>query len=266
MVVFYIKRLRVFVKQHRQLNNQVTNQKKELEKAIHKVDEAYKEKDKILNIVAHDLRSPINSILALADILLHDESLNEEQLETIELIKTASKSSLGLSKEILESAILMQSKELNPTETNINELLADTVSLLRFRALEKQVSLDLEIPIEHYQIVIDKDKIQRVFNNLITNAIKFSRKDDKICVTLSKEYEGVLITVKDFGIGIPDKIKSKIFDMFTEGKREGTAGEKAYGLGLSISRQIIESHGGRIWFESNEGVSTIFYVFLPFVF
>jgi signal transduction histidine kinase len=83
---------------------------------------------------------------------------------------------------------------------------------------------------------------------------------------MKKERDGLLILVKDFGIGIPEKIQTKIFDMFTEAKREGTAGEKAYGLGLSISKQIIETHGGNIWFESNDGIGTTFYVYLPFSF
>jgi signal transduction histidine kinase len=266
LVVFYLKRLRTFIKKHRQLNLQVTQQKIELEKAVHKLEIAYKEKDKILNIVAHDLRSPINSILALADILSQSATMNKELSEAIELIKTACQNSLGLSKEILESAILMQSKELNLAEISINELMANTVSLLRFRSAEKQINLELLLTKKDYCLRVDKDKIQRVFNNLITNAIKFSQHGSTISVAMEADDEGLIIKVKDFGIGIPEKIRPKIFDMFTEAKREGTDGEKAYGLGLSITKQIVEIHGGKIWVESEEGVGTIFFVFLPFNF
>jgi signal transduction histidine kinase len=73
----------------------------------------------------------------------------------------------------------------------------------------------------------------------------------------------VLIAVKDHGIGIPAEMKDKIFDMFTEAKRTGTAGEQAFGLGLAISKQIVEAHGGKIWFESKPGQGTTFYVELP---
>jgi signal transduction histidine kinase len=266
LVVFYLKRLRTFIKKHRQLNLQVTQQKIELEKAVHKLEIAYKEKDKILNIVAHDLRSPINSILALADILSQSATMNKELSEAIELIKTACQNSLGLSKEILESAILMQSKELNLAEISINELMANTVSLLRFRSAEKQINLELLLTKKDYCLRVDKDKIQRVFNNLITNAIKFSQHGSTISVAMEADDEGLIIKVKDFGIGIPEKIRPIIFDMFTEAKREGTDGEKAYGLGLSITKQIVEIHGGKIWVESEEGVGTIFFVFLPFNF
>lgn len=266
LIAFYMKRLKSFIKLHSELNDKMSLQKQALENTIHKLEVAYKEKDKILNIVAHDLRSPINSIYALADLLSQDASLHKDQQETIKLIKTACTNSLGLSKEILEAAILMQSKELNLAETNINELLAATVSLLRFRASEKQIQLDLQLTHQQYHLTIDKDKIERVINNLITNAIKFSKQDSTVFVSLKKEMDGLLISVKDFGIGIPQKIQPKIFDTFTEAKREGTSGEKAYGLGLSISKQIVETHGGRIWFESDDGIGTTFHVFLPFSF
>jgi signal transduction histidine kinase len=72
-----------------------------------------------------------------------------------------------------------------------------------------------------------------------------------------------LITVEDEGIGIPDNLKDKIFDMFSEAKRKGTAGEQPFGLGLAISKQIVEAHGGNIWFESREKGGTAFYVKLP---
>ena len=266
LVVFYMNRLRKFLKEKGLFNTEVTRQKTELEKTLHKLEIAYQEKDKILHIVAHDLRSPINSIMALADLLLHDDTLNKDQREPLEMIVSACQNSLGLSKEILESAVLMQSKELSLTEINFNELLANIVSLLRFKATEKQIQLDLQLTHQHYYLTIDKDKIHQVFNNLITNAIKFSKHDSTIYISMKKERDGLLILVKDFGIGIPEKIQAKIFDMFTESKREGTAGEKAYGLGLSISKQIIETHGGNIWFESNDGIGTTFYAYLPFSF
>jgi len=75
--------------------------------------------------------------------------------------------------------------------------------------------------------------------------------------------EGVRISVKDHGIGIPPEMKDKIFDMFTEAKRSGTAGEQSFGLGLAISKQIVEAHGGRIWFESRQGKGTTFFIDLP---
>jgi signal transduction histidine kinase len=110
---------------------------------------------------------------------------------------------------------------------------------------------------------VNKDKIWRLFNNLISNAIKFSYERADIQIGIHRKDGRIRFSVKDKGIGIPEKNKSSIFDMFTESKMYGTSGEKPNGLGLSISLQIAKAHGGNIWFESEQGKGTTFYVDLP---
>jgi signal transduction histidine kinase len=107
------------------------------------------------------------------------------------------------------------------------------------------------------------EKILRVINNLIVNAIKFSPENKSIDVSLRSNSHSALISIKDEGVGIPAEIKDMIFDAFTLAKRTGTSGEQPFGLGLSISRQIVEAHGGRIWFTSEMGQGTTFFVELP---
>jgi signal transduction histidine kinase len=239
------------------LNANVKRQKNQLEKAN-------EEKDRILKTVAHDVRSPVNSILALTDLILaNPEKITPEQEEFLQLIREASANTLELSKDILEAASLLKPENIKKETVNINQLLTNSVNLLKPRAAEKNQHINLHIPADKFQLYIDKDKIARVITNLVTNAIKFSPSGVDIDVSLQKNKEGLLISVYDKGIGIPDNIKDKIFDMFTEAKRTGTSGEKPFGLGLSISKQIIESHGGRIWFESLPGSGTIFYISLP---
>ena len=110
---------------------------------------------------------------------------------------------------------------------------------------------------------IDQDKFLRVFNNVVMNAIKFSPRGGKIRIRIKSSLQGVLVTVQDNGIGIPPEISDKIFDPFTSAKRAGTAGEQPFGLGLYISKQIIEAHQGRIWFESSPAEGTQFFIQLP---
>ncbi|RYZ38253.1 MAG: HAMP domain-containing histidine kinase, partial [Sphingobacteriales bacterium] len=172
-----------------------------MEQAFQKLEVANKEKDKILSVVAHDMRSPINSIYALADLLMMEDGLTDDQRETLGLIKTASQTSLSLSKEILESAIMMQSQELKWEEINLNELVAHSSGLLRFRAAEKGQQLVLQVPELVHMVLADRDKLQRVINNLITNAIKFSEQGKEITVLLRREADDVIISVKDQGIG-----------------------------------------------------------------
>lgn len=217
-----------------------------------------------MHVVAHDLRSPINSIYGIADFMSQDPKATAEQKESLVMIKQASRNSLDLSNEILESANLLQSAELVFTPINVVDLVNNCVGFMRFKASEKKQILVFQQPKEQITIHADHDKIQRVVNNLLTNAIKFSPAEKQILINLKLAANGIQLSVQDEGIGVPKSIQDKIFNIFTEAKRDGTNGEKAFGLGLSISRQIVLSHKGKIWLESEEGKGATFYVFLPF--
>jgi signal transduction histidine kinase len=160
----------------------------------------------------------------------------------------------------------MHSEAMTKEQADICALAKTTVELLRFKASEKNQTINLTIPQMPLILTINKEKIARVINNLVTNAIKFSKSGADIHVKLDIDSDGTRLSVADNGIGIPDDLKNKIFDLFTEAKRYGTSGEQPYGLGLSISRQIVEAHNGRIWFESIVGNGTTFYVYVPTTF
>ncbi len=262
LIIYYVKKLRIYLRRLAQLNEKVNDHKRALESALSKLEISNKEKDKILRVVAHDLRSPITAIYSLADLLSSDPAIGQEQKEIVDLIKTASNNSLTLSREILDTAV-MQSEEYKAKCLNFAELVSHNVELLKFRAAEKQQVIDLRVEQTYMEALVDSDKFSRVIGNIITNAIKFSKEGARIKVDLYTSAEDIYLTVKDEGIGIPDSIKEKVFEMFTEAKREGTSGEKPYGLGLSIARQIVERHNGRIWFESVVGEGTTFFITIP---
>jgi signal transduction histidine kinase len=136
------------------------------------------------------------------------------------------------------------------------------VELLRFKAAEKNQQIVLEMIETPVELFISREKIWRVISNLISNAIKFSRPDSLIQVGITDAGKKVIISVKDSGIGIPHDIRDKVFNMFTDAKRIGTAGERSFGLGLSICKQIVENHHGKIWFESEVNKGTTFFVAL----
>ncbi len=112
-------------------------------------------------------------------------------------------------------------------------------------------------------VSIDNEKMWRVISNLIANVIKFSPHGAVIEVRLTEKPGYAVVEVEDHGLGIPEEVKDKVFDMFTEARRTGTAGEKSFGMGLAISKQIVQAHGGKIWFESKPGKGTTFFVELP---
>jgi signal transduction histidine kinase len=191
-----------------------------------------------------------------------DDEFNDEQKELITLIKETSNNSLELINEILE-VTNSGTSQLNKELVDINSLLSKSVELLRFKAAEKGQKIKLEQLEEPENLLISREKIWRVIGNLISNAIKFSAPGETIVVKAIAHKNELKISVKDSGIGIPANVQDKVFNMFTEAKRPGTVGEKSFGLGLSISKQIIENHDGRIWFESDGKTGTTFYISLP---
>lgn len=247
-----------------ELNNQINAQNQHLEKLLKELEQSNKEKDRILRVVAHDIRNPISAILALTQFLLTEhDNYTAEQKELLELINEACSNAMTLTKDILEAASQQQSGTLEKEWVDINALLANSINLLRFKADEKKQHIDLTLPPTPISLYINKEKIWRVINNLVINAVKFSNSGANIEVMAERDNHNLRISVKDSGIGIPDNMKNKIFDMFTDAKRYGTAGEKSFGLGLSICRQIILDHGGTITFLSQENKGTTFVVTLP---
>jgi signal transduction histidine kinase len=243
------------------LNKQVNSQKASLEKTLADLKASDLEKDRILRTVAHDLRNPIGGIAALTRTMA-DDNYTEEQLEFINLIKETSQNSLALINEILE-VTNNGSVKLIKEPSDINALLSNSVELLNFKAAEKDQHIILT-PTEAPLIInISREKIWRVVSNLISNALKFSPQKAIVNVKVIDLGKMIQITVTDTGMGIPDDLKTKVFNMFTEAKRPGTDGEKSFGLGLSISKQIIEDHRGKLWFESDGKTGTTFFVNLP---
>ncbi|NNU33466.1 HAMP domain-containing histidine kinase [Mucilaginibacter sp. S1162] len=143
-----------------------------------------------------------------------DDEYTEDQKELINLVKETSYNSLELINEILE-ATNISSIELNPEPVEINSLVNNSVELLRFKASEKGQKIFYEPLGAPLEILISREKIWRVISNLISNAIKFSPTGAPIFVKLVKEKDEVVISVLDNGIGIPEKLKDQIFNMFT---------------------------------------------------
>ncbi len=245
----------------KRLNGEISQQKIELEKALEELRNSSREKDRILHTVAHDLRNPLGGIASLSGIMVEETDDNELKSQ-LKIIKDTSNDTLELINEILE-ATNNTSSALKKQAVDIHSLLNNSIELLRFKAAEKHQQILFDGAEGAEQLYINREMIWRVISNLISNAIKFSPVDQTIKVSATNYKNFVQISIKDHGIGIPEEMKDKVFMMFTDAKRTGTLGEKSFGLGLSICKQIVEKHHGKIWFDSQAGKGTTFHVKLP---
>jgi len=208
--------------------------------------------------VAHDLRSPLAATISITQ-LLKSADLTEEEHKLLNLLETSSIQSLEMISDLLN--INTNSINMKTELVELNSLVAYCISLLQFKAHEK--AQNLIFTGINVTIKANGGKIWRVVSNLIVNAIKFSPIGADIEILMTKSDNEVLVKISDHGIGIPMDHREKIFDMFTDTKREGTSGEHSFGIGLAISKQIVEAHHGDIWFESKVDEGSIFYVSLP---
>ena len=243
-------------------NRVLTMQFRQLESTTDALERSNQNYARLIKILAHDLRNPIGGINALCSLLQDGDTTAEEARQYVELIRESSTTCLHMISDLLQTDLDFKESELHKKPVDLPVFLDHAVTLLTFRAAEKNQRLILE---DSSQVVLDADpdKLLRVLNNLIINAIKFSPEGETIRVNMKPSDKGVTISVEDHGLGIPKEAIPNLFDPFTTSKRPGTAGEQAFGLGLYISKQIVEAHGGRLWFNTEEGGGTTFYIFLP---
>ncbi len=264
LIYIYLRKSKKNIRELTNLNNEILLQKDKLEEALSKLSVSDKEKDTILRAVAHDLRNPVVGISSLTKLMIFDDELGLNKDKLI-LIDGACNNALTLIDDIIEAAENKQGVDFEGkvTKADVVEIVKNAIALLSYRADEKQQIIRFETAETKLEIDIYVQKIARVISNLINNAIKFSQAGQEIKVVIEKQTENVLFKIIDNGIGIPKEYGNDIFQLFTSSKRFGTKGEKSYGLGLSICKQIIDAHGGEIWYESNNAGGTVFCFTLP---
>jgi signal transduction histidine kinase len=218
---------------------------------------------RLIRVVAHDLRNPIGAISSIAGIKVADKTLADKEKDWLRLIDTSGKRCLQLITELLETDFNIREETLHKEPVDITALLQQTVLLLTYRTNEKHqqlIATEEKLPV----IQADKEKLARVLDNLVVNAIKFSPENATIKLYAETRPKELIISVHDTGVGIPKDMATLLFEPFVNSvRRKGTAGEQSFGLGLYICRQIVEAHNGHIWFESQPGEGAVFFISLP---
>ncbi|HXS36670.1 MAG TPA: HAMP domain-containing sensor histidine kinase [Flavipsychrobacter sp.] len=249
---------RILYTYHRNYFNQV----KTIEKKNEEIGKMDKVKTEILGVVAHDLRSPINNVISLVDLIKYPKTTAEEKNEYYDMILAACRNSDHIIHDLIDAAKYEESQKLEKNKISLNDFIKSVSDQWKYRMPEDR-RLIYEMPSKDIEAYIHEQKMQRVFDNLINNAIKFTNKDGIIRIDLKDEEDKITISITDNGVGIPRDLQPYLFDRFSRAGRNGLNGEKSYGLGLSICQQIIEQHGGVISVESEQGHGTSFHVIFP---
>lgn len=227
------------------------------------IEKASEFKNQVLGMVAHDLRNPIAAVESIAMMMELDE-VNEETQDNINMIKASCVKARSIIDDLLEAARNENIAVIETQNIELNQWLNNIVSEWKLQ-LGNKVNVLFSSSVSVAHALINNEKFHRVIDNLISNAVKFSKDRDNVDVRLLKLNDTVVIEVQDYGMGIPANMLPEIFNQFSKAGRAGLRGEKSTGLGLSIVRQIIEKHKGTISVTSTEGQGSTFRITLPVV-
>jgi two-component system, sensor histidine kinase and response regulator len=247
-------------------HNDLMEAHRQLEQQNIELEKVNQEKTHFLSVAAHDLRNPLTIIYTTADLITEElkEKTSKETIEFLEMIKQSSKFMRDLLEELLDVSIIDSGKlsiYLEPVD--IMELIRNNVSLNRVIAGRKQITVEFN-PIKDLPVFqLDRKKIEQVFNNLISNAIKYSYPQSRVTIDSKCENGNLVISVHDTGQGIPPAEMDKLFKPFPRLSVKTTSGESSTGLGLVIVRKIVEAHHGKVWAESRLKIGTTFNISIP---
>jgi len=225
-------------------------------------------KSDFVSIASHQLRTPLTAVKLFTEMLLDGQvgELNAKQEEYVSNVAKSTDRVIELVNDLLNVSRLESSTlKVEPEPTDLVSFIESVVGDVSPLAKEKTCRVDFEKPAEKLQNVpIDQILLRQVIANVVSNAIRYSTSGGcEVKVGLRKTKEGYIISVSDNGIGIPEKNKKNIFEKFFRADNAAKAAAEGTGLGLFVSKMIIETAGGKIWFESEEGKGTTFYVNIP---
>ena len=250
-----------------QLYRQLETRNRELADTNQKLDEANRHKSMFLANVSHELRTPLTAIEGLAANLLDRiiGPLNDKQSEYLKDIRASTDRLTRLIEDLLDLSIISSGRaEMKPSAIYLPALLQEVSNGLRTIAEDKQTDLEIGLVEPNLTAWADRDRIAQVLTNLIGNAIKFTPAQGKVIVSAHMNGGAwAQVSIADTGPGIPSEELKKIFDEFYQVTRPGTEKSRGVGLGLAISKKVVETHGGKIWVESEIGKGSTFHFTLP---
>ena len=222
-------------------------------------------KDKLFSIIAHDLKSPVSSILGLSSLIMEDSKSSEATDADLYIrgINSAAKNTYNLLDNLLVWARTQTGKmEFAPEALNLKHVIKEVIELYKSAAVAKNIVIECPHT-ESIEIHADKNMILTVLRNLLSNAIKFSNPNGVVKIIITSDKAFVFVTVADHGVGIAENILKELFDPGHNFSTKGTMKEEGTGLGLVLCKEFVEKHGGEIWVKSELGKGSDFTFSLP---
>jgi signal transduction histidine kinase len=220
------------------------------------------EKNGLIHVLAHDLKSPLNNNKGLIKLIKMADNLSDQQKDFLNKLEKSNQQGVQLIEDLLQLYRMESQQKAEVDEINIQSYFNELIKKHEDAAKLKSIKIEKEISEDTKRFSTDTDKLQRIMDNLISNAVKFSYEDSTIYIKAEQKGNQLQIEVKDQGMGILKEEQSKIFQKFQKMSNKPTAGESSSGLGLSIVKTLVEQLKGTIEFESKPGKGTSFRVVL----
>ncbi len=250
----------------RRKNRELERQRKQIERQNRKLAEASRLKSQFLATMSHELRTPMNAIMGFSQLLLrqYPDPLAPQQLDMVQRIFNNAQHLLTMLNDVLDfSKIEAGHFQLEPTEFNLTQLVKLTAQELRSLAVEKQLTLEVNINLEEPMIINDQNSIRQILVNLISNAIKFTDSGGVWINVEEQANDRLTIAVKDTGIGIAPDHLQEIFEAFRQINQTNTRKHYGTGLGLAIVDSLVKLMHGQVTVDSELGDGSIFKVEFP---
>lgn len=248
------------------LEQRIAEKTSHLQKAILALEQANKMKSEFLANMSHELRTPLNAIIGFAEVLRDKIAgdLNEEQVDFVKDIHSSGQHLLQMINDILDLSKVEAGKmELHYETFLVPPAIEDVHTILKGLANKKHLELKTRMLTEVGAIEADRVKFKQILYNLLSNAIKFTDENGKIFMELGIVDDMLQTSVSDTGIGMKPEDQQKVFKEFWQADSSFSRKYEGTGLGLALTKRIVEMHGGKIWFESEYGKGSIFYFAIP---
>lgn len=265
-VMGFITRLRLMRQNQalEKINEEVRKQRDIIAEKNDTLTENARQQANLMNVVAHDLSSPLRGILGLSELMLEEPENGDETRENLGVIREAAKNGIALTNEMLQAGSFNESKEKTLEPIELGKVLDIPLELNAQAARRKNVVVHKELD-PSLKVRSHKDSLQRVVDNVLSNAIKFSPMGKNVWIRTQKENGHITISIKDEGLGFSDNDKKLIFKPFQKLSARPTNNENSTGLGLSIVKKLVDEIDGHIELISEQGKGAEFKIYVPAV-